>query len=198
SQAPMVSVTHFMDRDGQVLSSVTPRRYFCNQCHVPQLEVKPLVANDFIGNLVVGGEGELIRDDGSINSTWRGNLVHATGTAKPGYENAGIQAADPKLEQRDGIWRLPVAGSPAINPPSVNYHNVNAPPPGSATDIDGQPRDGKPDTGCDEAGAGPVRYPPLQPKDVGPAWMAGDPARLGRIPAPKPIPKIRKARKTGK
>ena len=48
SQAPMVSVTHFMDRDGQVLSSVTPRRYFCTQCHVPQLAVKPLVANDFV------------------------------------------------------------------------------------------------------------------------------------------------------
>ena len=48
SQAPMVSVTHFMDRDGQVLSSVTSRRYFCNQCHVTQLELKPLVKNTFI------------------------------------------------------------------------------------------------------------------------------------------------------
>ena len=48
SQAPMVSVTHFMDRDGQVLASVTPRRYFCSQCHVPQLDAKPLVANDFV------------------------------------------------------------------------------------------------------------------------------------------------------
>lgn len=48
SQAPMVSVTHFMDRDGQILASVTPRRYFCNQCHVPQMDVKPLVANDFV------------------------------------------------------------------------------------------------------------------------------------------------------
>jgi len=48
SQAPMVSVTHFMDRDGQVLGSVTPRRYFCTQCHVPQLKVKPLVENTFV------------------------------------------------------------------------------------------------------------------------------------------------------
>jgi len=48
SQAPMISVTHFMDREGQVLSSVTPRRYFCNQCHVPQLDAKPLVGNDFV------------------------------------------------------------------------------------------------------------------------------------------------------
>ena len=47
SQAPMVSVTHFMDRDGQVRAQISPRRYFCNQCHVPQMEMKPLVDNDF-------------------------------------------------------------------------------------------------------------------------------------------------------
>lgn len=47
SQAPMASVTHFMDRDGQVHAFVTARRYFCNQCHVPQHRVKPLVANTF-------------------------------------------------------------------------------------------------------------------------------------------------------
>ena len=35
SGAPMISVTHFMDRDGQVLADVTPRRYFCTACHVP-------------------------------------------------------------------------------------------------------------------------------------------------------------------
>ena len=44
SQAPMVSITHFMDRDGQFLASVSPRRYFCTQCHVPQHDVKPPVA----------------------------------------------------------------------------------------------------------------------------------------------------------
>ena len=34
SQAPMVSITHFMDRDGQFLASVSPRRFFCTECHV--------------------------------------------------------------------------------------------------------------------------------------------------------------------
>jgi cytochrome c-type protein NapB len=48
SQAPMVSVTHFMARDGQVLTSVSPRRFFCTQCHVTQLKVRPLVGNDFV------------------------------------------------------------------------------------------------------------------------------------------------------
>jgi nitrate reductase (cytochrome), electron transfer subunit len=47
SQAPMISVTHFMDRDGQVLATVTPRRYFCTQCHVTQAEAPDLVKNDF-------------------------------------------------------------------------------------------------------------------------------------------------------
>ena len=48
SQAPMISITHFSDRDGQFLASVSPRRYFCTQCHVPQHNVKPPVANDFV------------------------------------------------------------------------------------------------------------------------------------------------------
>ena len=48
SQAPMVSVTHFMDRDGQVRAAVSPRRYFCLQCHVPQTDATPLVGNTFV------------------------------------------------------------------------------------------------------------------------------------------------------
>lgn len=47
SQAPMISVTHFQDRQGQVLASVSPRRYFCTQCHVPQTEVELMVENRF-------------------------------------------------------------------------------------------------------------------------------------------------------
>jgi len=48
SQAPMISITHFADRDGQFLASVSPRRYFCTQCHVPQHNVKAPVENDFL------------------------------------------------------------------------------------------------------------------------------------------------------
>ncbi|PCK05809.1 MAG: periplasmic nitrate reductase electron transfer subunit [Alteromonadaceae bacterium] len=47
SQAPMISVTHFMNRDGNFLADVSPRRYFCKQCHVTQVERKALVKNDF-------------------------------------------------------------------------------------------------------------------------------------------------------
>jgi nitrate reductase (cytochrome), electron transfer subunit len=48
SQAPMISITHFFDRDGQTLASISPRRYFCTQCHVPQHTVRAPVDNDFI------------------------------------------------------------------------------------------------------------------------------------------------------
>ncbi len=47
SGAPMISVTHFMDRDGQMLADVTPRRYFCTACHVTQTDARPLVPNTF-------------------------------------------------------------------------------------------------------------------------------------------------------
>lgn len=48
SQAPMVSITHFFDREGQTLASISPRRYFCTECHVPQHAVKNPVENDFV------------------------------------------------------------------------------------------------------------------------------------------------------
>ena len=48
SQAPMVSVTHYMDRHGNFLAEISPRRYFCLQCHVTQQQVPPLIENTFI------------------------------------------------------------------------------------------------------------------------------------------------------
>lgn len=47
SQAPMISVTHFQNRDGNFLAELSPRRYFCLQCHVPQADLPPLVQNNF-------------------------------------------------------------------------------------------------------------------------------------------------------
>lgn len=56
--APMISFTHFMDRDGQMLADVAPRRYFCTACHVQQTGARPLVENTYRDMLVVGREGE--------------------------------------------------------------------------------------------------------------------------------------------
>lgn len=47
SGATKVSGTHFKDATGRELANVSPRRYFCTQCHVPQADVKPLVANTY-------------------------------------------------------------------------------------------------------------------------------------------------------
>ncbi len=47
TRAPMVSVTHYVDRGGIVLAEVSPRRYFCTQCHAPQTDAKLLVENTF-------------------------------------------------------------------------------------------------------------------------------------------------------
>ena len=47
SGATKVSVTHFRTRDGVEIDSVSPRRYFCTQCHVAQSDAKPLVGNSY-------------------------------------------------------------------------------------------------------------------------------------------------------
>ena len=47
-QAVPVSVTHYMDRDGNFLASISPRRYFCTACHVVQHEATTLVESDFV------------------------------------------------------------------------------------------------------------------------------------------------------
>ncbi|PLY12021.1 MAG: nitrate reductase [Sedimenticola sp.] len=48
-KAPKAGDSHYVDRDGKVLETVSSRRYFCNQCHAPQVEANPLVENTFIG-----------------------------------------------------------------------------------------------------------------------------------------------------
>ena len=47
SQAPMVSVTHFMDGEGNFLAEISPRRYFCSQCHINQTTARPLTESTF-------------------------------------------------------------------------------------------------------------------------------------------------------
>ncbi len=40
--ATKIGISHFKDRDGKELDRVSPRRYFCTQCHVPQYNAKPV------------------------------------------------------------------------------------------------------------------------------------------------------------
>lgn len=45
--APKISETHYTDRNGVALDRVSGTRWFCTQCHVPQVNARPLVDNTF-------------------------------------------------------------------------------------------------------------------------------------------------------
>jgi cytochrome c-type protein NapB len=47
SGAVPIAISHYADRAGETLGHLSPRRYFCTQCHVPQADTKPLVGNTF-------------------------------------------------------------------------------------------------------------------------------------------------------
>lgn len=47
SGAVPVGISHYVTRDSATLGSLSPRRYFCTQCHVTQADAKPLVGNTF-------------------------------------------------------------------------------------------------------------------------------------------------------
>jgi cytochrome c-type protein NapB len=50
---PMLPKSHLVRAaDAAAEPSLNMRRYQCNSCHVPQVDAKPLVDNDFRGNLV--------------------------------------------------------------------------------------------------------------------------------------------------
>jgi len=48
SGAPMVSVTHYQDRNGNMLGEISARRYFCTGCHVVQTDARLPVKNTFV------------------------------------------------------------------------------------------------------------------------------------------------------
>jgi len=41
------SVSHYEDRDGNILDEIDSRRYLCTSCHVPQTDAQPLRASLF-------------------------------------------------------------------------------------------------------------------------------------------------------
>jgi cytochrome c-type protein NapB len=49
SGATPVGKSHYHDRDGAPTMKISARRYFCVQCHVPQVDSKPFMENDFRG-----------------------------------------------------------------------------------------------------------------------------------------------------
>lgn len=119
-----------------------------------------LVAN----NLIISDRQQVLRVVSEPqNWSWHSNIVYATAEgAKVGINlgESGIRLLDPLLERVEGMWRLG-AGGPAIGAaytldPPVEH------------DIEGQPRDEKPDIGADERSDAPVLCKPLTAADVGP------------------------------
>jgi len=114
-------------------------------------------------NLVLGSVGPLVTVATAPESfVWEGNLFHG---APAGLASPGIVTSDPVLAlSADGFWR-PTAASPAMNAAAGQYPQVT-------TDMDGQPRgvSGR-EIGADEVSDAPKLRRPLQPEEVGPAWM---------------------------
>ena len=48
-QTPAISRSHYIRRDGTEGIEISKTRYFCTQCHAPQMNAKPLIRNTFRG-----------------------------------------------------------------------------------------------------------------------------------------------------
>ena len=111
-------------------------------------------------NIVQGTKEPLITvTDMPVNTTWQGNTFYGTtlGMTQP----VGITMVNPQLAfSTDGLWRLG-ATSPAIDAAAGSFPFVTI-------DMDGQPRNGKPDVGADEISTLTVVNRPLTRNDVGP------------------------------
>lgn len=46
-KATKISETHYESREGKRLDFIAGTRWFCTQCHVPQMDAAPLVENEF-------------------------------------------------------------------------------------------------------------------------------------------------------
>ncbi len=125
-----------------------------------------LPARDCIiaNNLIVSDRERVVRlVTEPENWTWRDNIVHRTlEGAEVGIEVAdgGMSFIDPLLQLAEGLWR------PGVGSPAIDAGRLLEPP--IEMDIEGQPRDGKPDIGADEVSEAPAAYRPLTAADVGP------------------------------
>lgn len=55
-EAPKISDSHYLDRDGRTLTELARSRWFCSQCHVPQADINPLITNVFEPSAEPAGE----------------------------------------------------------------------------------------------------------------------------------------------
>jgi hypothetical protein len=114
-------------------------------------------------NLVVGREGFFVTFQSRADQLkWLGNIFWATDSkAKVGAEFSiqAVRVANPGLVKDETLWRL-YQESPARDAAVGSFPEIK-------TDIDGQPRDSKPDVGADEYSAFPIIHHPLIADNVG-------------------------------
>jgi hypothetical protein len=149
----------------------------------------PPFGNHFINNMIIGQQGMMIEHVDSHYSIWRANIVWPIKGAQAGYLHDGITAADPQMERSAGMFRPVSKNSPLVDPSRPDFFNIYMTVSEVAIDCDGQLRDSQPDIGCDELSHSETIRGPLNPSDVGPDWMKGDPRNIRRIPSPRPVPK---------
>jgi poly(beta-D-mannuronate) lyase len=116
----------------------------------------------FANNIVVSNKGPLVHTLAApIRLKWEGNLMYG---ADVGISTTdGFRVTDPMFAQGDrGLWR-PRDGSPARGAAVGDFPFVE-------DDIDGQPRTGPRDVGCEQHSSAPIVHRPLTPSDVGPTW----------------------------
>ena len=90
---------------------------------------------------------------------WQGNLASGAQTDHPGVRTVGVP-----LAQDPAGWRRPAPNSPARGAAEGEF-------PAVQTDVEGQPRAGARDIGCDQVSDAPVLNHPLGSAEVGPAWL---------------------------
>lgn len=106
---------------------------------------------------VPGKRGEVIKGTEGEGFSWEGNF--AGGVAREGFLDT-----DPLLERgADGLL-VPIATSPVRGAAKGTTIPLR-------TDIDGQPRTGDFDAGCDQHSDAPIINRPLTAADVGPKWL---------------------------
>jgi len=110
-------------------------------------------------NLLCPGDGHVFNGDEGSGFKWLGNITSSSSVTN----TAKLRIVEPKLVRDAGLLR-PANDSPARNAAEGTFAAVTI-------DIDGQPRAGRLDVGCDQLSAGAATNRPFTPADVGPSWM---------------------------
>ena len=113
-------------------------------------------------NIIVGRKAPLVSQFAApINLKWEGNLIHGAELGIP--TPSGVTVADPQLKAGDGGLMRPGGSGPSRGTAAGDFPTVSE-------DIDGQPRVGPKDVGCDQQSRAPALHRALNAGDVGPSW----------------------------